>query len=117
MRFITCVGALLALVGPAAAQKSADSPAASRRLAISGFGEVSYSYSTRAVGSTTVGRLYNRLHDQAQLNALTVTLDLPHDPGRRSAGVHAQVLFGQNMTVIKSAGFALGDQGMPPSCT
>jgi hypothetical protein len=111
MRAIACAGALIALAGPAAAQESADT-AESRRLAITGFAEASYSYSTRGDGDLVVGRLYDRFHDEVALNALAVTLDVP-DPGSMS-GAHAELFFGQNAAVIKSGGFNLGDQGDIP---
>jgi hypothetical protein len=113
MRPIVWAGALVALVGPVAAQEPADTTAP-RRLAITGFAEASYTYTTRGDQDLVVGRLYDRFHDEVMLNALAVTFDLPHDPGSMSGGFHAELFFGQNAAVIKSGGFSLGDQGDIP---
>jgi hypothetical protein len=105
MSWIIGPGAVLALaagaaVGTAAAQEPAD--IGDRKPAFSGYAEASYSYSTRNAGNAIVGRLYDRFQDQGQLNALAATLHLPHDPATVSAGFRAQVMFGQNASVIKS---------------
>src|SRR3989440_9779768 len=86
-------------------------------LKLSGWAEASYIYSRHSAGDTIiVGRLYDRLQSQFTLNALAIVLDKPYDPAKRSAGLHAEVLFGQNATVIKSGGGALdlGTQGDIP---
>jgi len=103
----------IAALGPA--QVAAQGDSASKRVVnFSGFGEVSYSYSTDAAGSAIVGRLYDRFHDQLALDALTLVLDLPYDPKKASGGLHAEALLGQNAAVIKSSGFDVGDQGDVP---
>lgn len=112
--------------GPDTTDKKADPPAApappvnhvETTLAgfkLSGFAEGSYAYSGRSLGDTAiVGRLYDRLQNRFMLNALAVVLDRPYDPTKFSAGFHAEVLVGQDATVIQSTGFKLGDQGDIP---
>src|SRR6266496_2309013 len=96
MRRVTLAGLLL-VPGVLAAQ-----------VKLSGFAEASYAYSGRSSGdSMIVGRLYDRLQNRFTLNALGVVLDKAYDPAKRSAGLHAEVLLGQNATVIKSGGGAL----------
>lgn len=109
MRHVVVAGLLLA---PASLAAQTLGP-----LKLSGFAEVSYAYSGHSSGDTIiVGRLYDRLQGRFMLNALGIVLDKPYDPTKRSAGVHAEVLFGQNATVIKSGGGALdlGTQGDIP---
>jgi len=81
---------------------------------LTGFAEASYAYSGRSSGDTIVGRLYDRLQSRFMLNALAVVLDRPYDPAKFSAGFHTELLFGQNATLIQSAGFDLGPQGDIP---
>ncbi len=80
-------------------------------LKLSGYAEASYAYSSQAVGRTIPGRLFDRFQDQFALNAVKVALDRPYAPDRFDAGVHADVLVGQNATVLRSTGFDLGDEG------
>jgi hypothetical protein len=108
MRPVVLAGLLLG-PGGLAAQGAA--------LKLTGFADVSYAYSGHSSGDTAiVGRLYDRLQNRFTLNALGVVLDKPYDPGKRSAGFHAEVLFGQNATVIKSGGgtLDLGTEGDIP---
>ena len=72
---------------------------------LTGFAEGSYSYSGHSVGTTIVGRLYDRLQNTFALNALAVVLDKPYDPTKFSAGFHTEVLVGQDASVIQSNGF------------
>ncbi len=82
---------------------------------LSGYAEASYAYSGRSVGDTAiVGRLYDRLQNRFTLNALAVVLDRPYDPTKFSAGFHAEVLVGQDASVIQSNGLNLGAQGDIP---
>src|SRR5438876_3491969 len=82
---------------------------------LTGFAAGSYSYSGRSVGdSAIVGRLYDRLQNRFMLNALAVVLDKPYDAARFSAGFHAELLVGQDATVIQSNGFNLGAQADVP---
>lgn len=83
-------------------------------LSLSGYAEASYSYSTEPNGADITGRIFDRMQDQAMLNGLVVVLDKPYDPARFSAGFHAELLLGQNASVIKSSGFSLGDHGDVP---
>jgi hypothetical protein len=80
-------------------------------LKVSGYVEASYTYSSRPVGRTVVGRLYDRFSDQFTLNALKVALDRPFATDKWDAGVHADVLIGQNAPVLQSSGFSLGPSG------
>ncbi|HEX9704655.1 MAG TPA: outer membrane beta-barrel protein [Gemmatimonadales bacterium] len=105
---LLCLGAQLAATAGLAAQRATP-------INVSGFAEVSYSYSSRSGGDTVIiGRLYDRAHDRFMLNALAVVLDKPHDPAAFSAGFHAELLFGQNAALIKAGGFDLGDAGDIP---
>ncbi len=91
------------LLGPASMAAQTLGP-----LKFSGFAEASYAYSGHSSGDTIiVGRLYDRLQSRFTLNAFGIVLDKPYDAAKRSAGLHAEVLFGQNATVIKSGGGAL----------
>jgi hypothetical protein len=80
-------------------------------LKISGYGEGSYTWSSEATGRTVNGRLYDRFQDQFSLNALKLVIDKPYDATKWDAGVHADLLFGQNASVLQSGGFSLGNQG------
>ncbi|HTK42003.1 MAG TPA: hypothetical protein VL287_10455, partial [Gemmatimonadales bacterium] len=53
---------------------------------ISGFVTASYTYATRHSGATIVGRLYDRFHDQVELNAAKVVLEKPVATDQWSAG-------------------------------
>ena len=99
---------------PDTAQK-ADPPPSLAGFKLTGFAEGSYAYSGRSLGDTTiVGRLYDRLQDRFMLNALTVVLDRPYEPTKLSAGFHAELLVGQDATMIRSNGFDLGSQADVP---
>ena len=105
----------VALVGLLLAPGSLAAQTTLGPLKLSGFAEASYAYSGHSSGDTLiVGRLYDRLQNRFALNALGIVLDKPYDAAKRSAGFHAEVLFGQNATVIKSNGFDLGTQGDIP---
>ncbi len=80
-------------------------------LKISGYGEASYAYSTNPDLRSIPGHLYDRFHDQFSLNALKLVIDKPYNATKWDAGVHADILFGQNATVLQSSGFSLGNQG------
>jgi hypothetical protein len=81
------------------------------QVKLTGFAEGSYMYSNHSSGdSIVVGRLYDRFQSQFALNALVVVLDKPYDAAKVSAGFHAELMFGQNATLIKSAGADFGAQ-------
>ena len=81
------------------------------QVKLTGFAEASYAYSGHSSGdSIIVGRLYDRFQNQFTLNALAVVLDKPYDAAKLSAGFHAELMFGQNATLIKSAGADFGAQ-------
>ena len=134
--FVTLVAlaAVTAGVGPVAAQAPADSakkagadtvkadtakaaapPApAGSKVNLSGYVTASYTYSSRhtgGAGSPIVGRLYDRFHDQIELNAAKLTLDKPVATDKWDAGAHVDLLFGQNAPVLQSAGLSLGTNG------
>lgn len=94
--------------GPAAA---ATQPAPFGGFTFSGYAEASYQYSTHPAGTTIAGHLYDRFQDQFSLDALDLVADRPYDARTWSAGVHAEVLLGQNAAVVQSRGLALGPQG------
>jgi len=97
---ISFAGLLLLLPGVLAGQ-----------VKLTGFAEGSYAYSNRASGdSIIVGRLYDRFRNQFMLNAVAVVLDKPYDAAKVSAGFHTELMFGQNATLIKSAGADFGAQ-------
>ena len=81
---------------------------------LTGFAEGSYAYSGHSVGTTIVGRLYDRQQNTFTLNALALVLDKPYDAAKFSAGFHTELLVGQDASVIQSTGFKLGDQGDIP---
>jgi len=102
--------------GADSAKAAAPAPAAPAgpKVNISGFVTASYTYSTRhtgGAGSPIVGRLYDRFHDQVELNAAKLTLDKPVATDKWDAGAHVDLLFGQNPAVIQSAGLNLGTNG------
>jgi hypothetical protein len=100
MRALALAGLLLS---PAALVAQTPAP-----LKLTGWAEVSYAYSRHSAGDTMiVGRLYDRLQNRFTMNAFGVVLDKSYDPAKRSAGFHAEFLFGQDATVIKSGGGAL----------
>jgi hypothetical protein len=132
-RFVTLVAiaAATAGVGPLAAQAAPDSakkagtdsaktadPAAAApagpKVNLSGFVTASYTYSARhtgGAGSPVVGRLYDRFHDQIELNAAKLVLEKPVATDKFDAGARVDILFGQDATVIQSAGLNLGTNG------
>ena len=78
---------------------------------ISGYAEASYIYSTAALpDGPVVGRSFDRL-PQFALNVVKLVLDKPFKADRLDAGFHVDLLFGQNATLLQSAGLKLGDQG------
>ena len=80
------------------------------KVSISGFATASYTYTTRhGSGNQIVGRLYDRFHDQVELNAAKLVLEKPVATDKWDAGARADLLFGQNAAVIKSTGLNLGD--------
>ncbi len=134
---LAAIAAITAGVGPLAAQAPADpaTPAAADtvkadsatpaapsapaapagpKVNISGFVTASYTYSTRhtgGAGSPIVGRLYDRFHDQIELNAAKLVLEKPVATDKFDAGARVDLLFGQNPAVIQSAGLNLGTNG------
>jgi hypothetical protein len=94
---------------PAAAAPAAPAPPPAFKL--SGYAEGSYAYSTQAVGSSIVGRLYDRIHNALVLNAWKLTVDRPFVATKLSGGVHADLLVGQNGAATQSIGFNLGADG------
>ncbi len=82
---------------------------ARKSLAISGYVTGGYTYSTANVGNSIVGRLYDRFHDEIQLDAAKVVVEMPVATDKVDAGARVDLLLGQNAAVIKSAGLNLGD--------
>src|SRR2546430_4212472 len=117
--WLVAPAALAAQTATSASHDTADTKADPAPLPagfkLTGFAEGSYAYSGRSVGDTAiVGRLYDRLQNRFMLNALAVVLDKPYDAARFSAGFHAELLVGQDATVIQSNGFNLGAQADVP---
>jgi hypothetical protein len=86
----------------------ATSSAPLSNIKMSGYGEASYSYSSKPVAGTIVGRLYDRFANQFTLNAFKLAIERPYATDRWDAGVRADVVFGQNAAVLQSAGMSLG---------
>lgn len=91
------------------ADSAAPSAPAKLPVNVSGFVTASYTYATRRTGNQVVGRLYDRFHDQIELNAAKVVLEKPVATDKWDAGARVDLLFGQNAAVIKSTGLNLGD--------
>jgi len=92
------------------AKAAADSaPAAPAKVPvnISGFVTASYTYSSRKT-TPIVGRIYDRFHDQVELNAAKVVLEKPVATDKWDAGARVDFLFGQNAAPIKALGLDLG---------
>src|SRR3989454_2135460 len=103
LAWLGAVAAPLAGQAPPAAPAPAPAPPPSFKL--SGYAEASYAYSTEAVPPNTIlGRLYDRYSNAFTLNALKLTADRPFDAKKVDAGVHADVLLGQNAEVLHSSG-------------
>lgn len=81
------------------------------QVKLSGYGEVSYSFANNDVGGFIAGRLYDRFANQFVLNALKLTLERPAATDKRDAGVRADVVFGQNASVLQATGLSLGLSG------
>jgi hypothetical protein len=82
-----------------------------RGLTLSGYVESAFNVSSRPNGSAIAGRLYERTNNQFALNALKLTLDRPFDPTKMDAGLHVDMVIGQNAPMLQSAGFNLGPNG------
>jgi hypothetical protein len=78
---------------------------------IGGFLEGSYSWSDADAGDTIVGRSFDRKDNEFMLNAFQLKLEKPVDTEHWDAGFVAKLFFGQNATLIQSAGLNLGDHG------
>ena len=74
----------------------------------------SYFYASHPDGNRITGRLYDRLHDQFQLNAARLTFLKAPTPNKLDAGFQVDLLFGQNAPQIRSAGLSLGTTGICP---
>lgn len=103
--------------GPDSLAPAAAAPAAAEAtdpgFKLSGYAEASYSYGTQPVDNVIVGRLFDRNHNAFVANAFKLTVDRPIDPTKRSAGVHADLLIGQNAPLIQAdlGAFNLGSAG------
>jgi Putative beta-barrel porin-2, OmpL-like. bbp2 len=103
---------------PDSAAKKPDAPPAPEHIEtgilgikLSGYVESAFNYSNNATDRAITGRLYERTSSQFSLNALKVSLDKPFDAAKLDAGFHADLIFGQNATVLQSTGFNLGPNG------
>ncbi len=101
--------------GPDSAQPAAANAAAATpkppSFNLSGYAEASYAYSNEAVANAIVGRLYDRYSGGFMLNALKLAVDRPYATNKLDAGVHADILVGQNAPVLQSSGFSVGNDG------
>src|SRR6266513_1546209 len=118
VRTLISLGALAApLVAQAPpAPDPATAPAPPPSFKLSGYAEASYVYATQPVGNTIVGRLYDRYSDAFTLNAWKLAVDRPFNAKKMDAGVHADLMVGQNAEVLHSSGssasgFNLGTDG------
>src|SRR6266702_1598426 len=105
--WLVAVSAPLVGQAPPAAADAAPTPAPAPppTFKLSGYAEASYVYSTQPVGNTIVGRLYDRYSDAFTLNAWKLAVDRPFNAKKRDAGVHADLIVGQNSTLLRSSGF------------
>jgi len=103
LAWLGAAAAPLAGQAPPAAPAPAPAPAPPPSLKLSGYAEASYVYSTQAINDSIVGRLYDRYSNAFTLNALKLTVDRPYDAKKMDAGVHADVLIGQNAAKLQSA--------------
>jgi len=119
--WLGAVAAPLAAQGSPAAGPDSSPPATAATAAaaanrgpgfkLSGYAEASYAYSNEAVGNAIVGHLYDRYSGGFMLNALKLAIDRPYVASKLDAGVHADILVGQNAPVLQSSGFSLGTDG------
>jgi hypothetical protein len=65
-------------------------------------------YVNNPVNGMVLGRLYDRYANAFSLNALKLVADKPYDSKKIDAGVHADVILGQNAAVLQSTGLSLG---------
>jgi len=115
-----------ALGGTLAAQTPAGGPSDSAKAAapaappppppatpkFTGYAEASYAYSSEAVAGNIIGRLYDRYSNAFELNHFELIADRPINTAKLDAGVHANLMVGQNATVLHSTGFLpLGPDG------
>lgn len=107
---------LLALAPNSAAPAAAPVPAPPPNLKITGYAEASYVFSPDADTNTKaiLGHVYDRYSTAFTMNAFKLTADLPFDPKKLSAGVHGDVLLGQNAEVIHSSGAGAGGFSLGP---
>lgn len=83
----------------------AAAPAPPPSLKLTGYAEGSYVYASQTADPNIVlGHLYDRYSNAFYLNALKLTADRPFDSKKVDAGVHADLLLGQNAEVIHSSG-------------
>ena len=81
-------------------------------VTLSGYAEASYSWSSADnPGRTIVGRSFDRNDNQFMVNGVKLTLQRPVSTNKWDAGFRADLLFGQNATLIQSSGLNLGGQG------
>jgi hypothetical protein len=110
-------GEALSVAGPDSAPPAAAAPAPPPSFKLSGYAEGSYVYASKATNpNVVVGHLYDRYSNAFYLNAFKLTADRPFDPKKVDAGVHADLLVGQNAELLHSsgstgAGFNLGTDG------
>ncbi|HEY2518269.1 MAG TPA: outer membrane beta-barrel protein [Polyangiaceae bacterium] len=113
VRMLTMVslGAFAAPLVGQAPPASDPAPAPPPAFKLSGYAEASYVYSTEAVGNAIVGRLYDRYSNAFTLNAWKLAVDRPFNPKKVDAGIHSDLVVGQNAEVLHSGSFALGADG------
>lgn len=81
-------------------------------IQVGGYVEGSYSWSDAdAPDGVIVGRSFDRKDDEFMFNAFQLKLERPVESDKWDAGFVAKLLFGQNATLVQSAGLNLGDQG------
>jgi len=79
---------------------------------LGGYVESSFSWSSaNAPDNDIVGRSFDRKDTEFMLNAFQLTLSKPVATDKWDAGFSTKLLFGQNATLIQSAGLSLGGQG------
>ncbi len=107
--------ATLASGGPwsavAFAQGTAPQESWFNKLTFSGYVTASYTYAVHHADGAIVGRLYDRFHDQIEMNAASIAVEKAVATDKWDAGARVDLLFGEDAPTVQSAGLNLGTNG------
>jgi Putative beta-barrel porin-2, OmpL-like. bbp2 len=109
---VLLASAACCLVPAFAAAQSADTSGSP--VKISGYVTSSLFHASNPTDGRIVGRLYDRFHDQFTINAARLSIARAVATDKTDAGFQIDAVFGQNATVLQSAGLSLGNQGDIP---